>query len=195
MFEPFGVLVLALKTSLVIGTVGVASLVFVKKAAAFRHLLWMSALVFCLTVPLAISSLPSLLQIPVPWQTVQPVKSPAQNIGAQSASGISPASANVETGKDRMPASVATWLALVWLTGAIVVVARRIVSHIALNRRARATPQLRSRRWLQTLNDAMREQGMSSGAASPGIGDCRQSMCLGLLSTGIAASCGGGRLV
>ena len=121
-------------------------------------------------------SLPSLLQIPVRWQTVQPVKSPAHNIGAQSASGISPAS------RTSRPAKIACRPTSDVARPRLAHRSNRgrgapIVSHIALDRRARATPEPRSRRWLQTLNDAMREQGIVG--AESGIGNRRQSMVWG----------------
>ena len=72
MFDPLTVSAIALKTSLLVVAVGLIASLMAKQSAAWRHLLWTSALALSLLMPIAVVYLPSYVQVSLPWQAAEP---------------------------------------------------------------------------------------------------------------------------
>ena len=72
MFDPLTVSAITLKTSLLVVAVGLIALLMARHSAAWRHLLWTSALALSLLIPLAVMYLPSYVQVPLPWEAAEP---------------------------------------------------------------------------------------------------------------------------
>ena len=72
MLDPSTALAIAWKTSLVLGAIGLIACLTARQSAAWRHFLWTCALALSLLMPIAIVSLPSFVQVTLPWKTVEP---------------------------------------------------------------------------------------------------------------------------
>ena len=64
---------IAIKTSLVVGAVGLLTLALRRQSAAFGHVLWTMALALCVLMPLAIFVLPSHAVIALPSAATLPL--------------------------------------------------------------------------------------------------------------------------
>lgn len=114
---------IALKTSLLIVAAGLLSLALRRQSAAFRHLLWTSALALAVLMPLAVFLLPSHT-----IATLPSVPSPAR--GGGSGWGL---------------------LVWIWLVGSSIFLARELLCGVGLARWRRHAHALKSARWAATL--------------------------------------------
>jgi beta-lactamase regulating signal transducer with metallopeptidase domain len=157
MFDALTVSAIALKTGLLIAAVGVVVLLTARRSAAWRHFLWTSALALSLLMPIAVVSVPSSLQLTVPWPAA---RSAALSEPALLTAGAHRADAEPATVAQRNtePSSAGlrtrtAWptLMIVWLIGALIVWLRNALAHVGLRRWARkARPRL-SLAWEATL--------------------------------------------
>jgi len=157
MLDPSTALAIAWKTSLVLGAIGLIACLTARQSAAWRHFLWTCALALSLLMPIAIVSLPSYVQVTLPWETVEPwardttALVTADAHAADAASEVSGTRANEQAVAARP--TRAGWPAamIVWLVGASIVVLRIAVAHVGLMRWLRqARPEL-SPAWAATL--------------------------------------------
>ena len=164
MFDPLTGAAIALKTSLLFMVVGLVALCIRRQSAAWRHLLWTSALALSLPMPIAIAYLPSYLQISLPEAAEPWVRDEAAPIasGVQRANELAqvpgPRQAGL-TGTSRETRGAWPVAAIVWLTGALGVVLWNAVAHIGLIRWARKSRPELSPAWAATLRRATSEAG------------------------------------
>ena len=157
MFDALTVAAFALKTGLLIAAVGVVVLLTAKRSAAWRHFLWTSALALSLLMPIAVVSVPSSLQLTLPWPAPRSsaLSEPALLTAGAHRAGAEPAIVvprNSESSSAELRTRTA-WptLMIVWLIGALIVWLRNALAHVGLRRWAhKARPGL-SLAWEATL--------------------------------------------
>ncbi|HKY00156.1 MAG TPA: M56 family metallopeptidase, partial [Steroidobacteraceae bacterium] len=152
---------IAFKTSLLFVAAGLLGLLPARRSAAWRHVLWTSALALSLLMPLAVAYLPSTVQLTLPWKateirqrdearTAAPDALPPQARNETSGPGTTtPATAGRE-----QPSPWPTAI-IVWLVGAVGMALRVVVAHVGLMRWARAARDQLSPAWSATLRRAM----------------------------------------
>jgi beta-lactamase regulating signal transducer with metallopeptidase domain len=158
MFDPLTVSAIALKTSLLVVAVGLIALLMGRHSAAWRHLLWTSALALSLLIPLAVTYLPSYVHVPLPWDAAEPW---AHDEPAPVTTGARPAGAEPDAlsqrgnnpshwrGQNRSALPTAV---IVWLIGALGLLLRNALAHVGLIRWLdKARPEL-SQAWAATLS-------------------------------------------
>jgi len=157
MFDALTVSAFALKTGLLIAAVGVVVLLTAKRSAAWRHFLWTSALALSLLMPIAAVSLPSSLQLTLPWPAARSsaLSEPVLFTAGAHWAGAQPAIVAPRNGE---PSSAelrtrAAWppLMIVWLIGALIVWLRNVLAHVGLRRWARKARPGLSLAWQATL--------------------------------------------
>jgi beta-lactamase regulating signal transducer with metallopeptidase domain len=166
MFDPLTVSAIALKTSLLVGVVGLVAWLMARQSAAWRHALWTAALALSLFMPFTVLYLPSYAQVTLPWAAAE---SWTRNYPAPVTSGVHRADAEPQPpGLREVSAPAAErrlrafWptAAVVWLIGALAVLLRNALAHVALLRWVRkARPDL-SPAWTATLRQVERESGI-----------------------------------
>src|SRR5688572_12524017 len=157
MFNTLTVSAFALKTGLLIAAVGVVVLLTAKRSAAWRHFLWTSALALSLLMPIVVVSVPSSLQLTLPWPAPRSSALSEPNLHTAGAhrAGAEPAIVvprNSESSSAELRTRTA-WptLMIVWLIGALIVWLRNALAHVGLRRWAhKARPRL-SLAWEATL--------------------------------------------
>lgn len=157
MFDALTVSAFALKTGLLIAAVGVVVLLTAKRSAAWRHFLWTSALALSLLMPIVVVSVPSSLQLTLPWPAPRSsaLSEPALLTAGAHRAGAEPAIVvlrNSESSSAELRTRTA-WptLMIVWLIGALIVWLRNALAHVGLRRWAhKARPGL-SLAWEATL--------------------------------------------
>jgi beta-lactamase regulating signal transducer with metallopeptidase domain len=112
---------IALKTSLLIAAAALLALALRRQSAAFRHLLWTSALGLCVLMPLAVFLLPSHTIATLP---AIPSSARAGGLG---------------------------WVLALWIAGSSCILVRELVSSLGLARWLRHAHPLESARWAATL--------------------------------------------
>jgi beta-lactamase regulating signal transducer with metallopeptidase domain len=166
MLEPTTAAAIAWKTSLLLVAIGLIAWLTARQSAAWQHFLWTCALVLSLLMPVAIVSLPSYVQVTLPWEAAEPWAGEAPALDTADARD---ADAGSEVPGPRQhelataaPGASAAWptAMILWLVGALVVALRNAVAHVGLIRWVRkARPDL-SLAWAETLRRAMREAGV-----------------------------------
>lgn len=116
---------IALKTSLLIVAAGLLSLALRRQSAAFRHLLWTSALALSVLMPLVVFLLPS------------------HTIATLSADAAPTLTLPHLRGME--------WEGAIWIIGSLFFLARELLSGLGLARWRRHAHSLRSARWAATL--------------------------------------------
>jgi beta-lactamase regulating signal transducer with metallopeptidase domain len=157
MFDALTVSALALKTGLLIAAVGVVVLLTAKRSAAWRHLLWTSALALSLLMPIAVVSVPSSLQLTLPWPAARSsalgepalLTAGAHRAGAEPAI-VAPRISEPSSAELRTRTPWPTWM-IVWLIGALIVWLRNALAHVGLRRWARKARPGLSLAWEATL--------------------------------------------
>ena len=166
MFDALTVSAFALKTSLLIAAVGVVVLLTAKRSAAWRHFLWTSALALSLLMPIAVVSLPSSLQLTLPWPAARSsaLSEPVLLTAGAHRAGAEPAIVAPRNGE---PSSAelrtrAAWppLMIVWLIGALIVWLRNVLAHVGLRRWARKARPGLSLAWQATLRRVGSDAGI-----------------------------------
>ena len=165
MLDPSTAAAIAWKTSLLLVAIGLIGWLTARQSAAWRHFLWTCALTLSLLMPIAVVSLPSYVQVTLPWEAAEPWAPDAPALvtpGARDADAASEvsgpqhnelATAALET-RAAWPTAI-----IVWLLGTLVVVLRNAVAHVGLIRWVRkARPDL-SLAWAETLRWATSEAG------------------------------------
>src|SRR5215510_11209247 len=104
---------IAFKTSLLVGSVGLLSLLMARRSAAFRHLLWLAALALAALMPLAVLCLPSLVLIALPVE----VTSSLLPAGDSGNAFVSTAGSAARTGSALVGAQ-SNVLVTLWIAGA-----------------------------------------------------------------------------
>ncbi len=165
MLDPSTAAAIAWKTSLLLVAIGLIAWLTARQSAAWRHFLWTCALALSLLMPIAVVSLPSYVQVTLPWEAAEPW---ARDTPALVTAGAHDADATSEGPSPRQnelataaPEARAAWptAMIVWLVGALVVVLRNAVAHVGLIRWVRkARPEL-SLAWAETLRRATNEAG------------------------------------
>ncbi len=161
MFDALTLSAVALKTGLLIAAVGVMVLITTKRPAAWRHFLWTSALALSLLMPIAVTSVPSSLQLTLPWPAARSpalsepalLTAGAHRAGAEPAGEpaiVAPRNRELSGAQLRTPGASSTLLT-VWLTGALLVCLRNAIAHFALRRWARTARPGLSLTWAATL--------------------------------------------
>lgn len=165
MFEPSTVLAIVLKTTLLIVGVGLIAQLMARQSAACRHVVWTAALALSLLLPFAVVSLPSYVQLSLPWEPA-PVWVRAEPVAvvidvrrdeaAPEALGLQPQPLAAAA-----RATPAVWPSLmsVWLVGALLVLLRNVLAHVGLFRWARIARPALSPGWAGTLRRVMHETG------------------------------------
>jgi beta-lactamase regulating signal transducer with metallopeptidase domain len=157
MFDALTVSAFALKTGLLIAAVGVVVLLTAKRSAAWRHFLWTSALALSLLMPIAVVSVPSSLQLTLPWPAARSsaLSEPALLTAGAHRAGAEPA---IVAPRNSEPSSAelrtrTAWptLMIVWLIGALIVWLRNALAHVGLRRWARKARPGLSLAWEATL--------------------------------------------
>jgi len=164
MLDPSTAAAIVWKTNVLLVAIGLVAWLTARQSAARRHFLWTCALSFSLLMPIAVVSLPSYVHVTVPWESTQRLAPDAPALAGQPARN---ASTSQHTRSQQpiefasaAPATRPIWptLMTVWLVGALVVMLRNALAHVALIRWVRkARPDL-SPAWAATLrsveNDA-----------------------------------------
>lgn len=127
---------IAVKTSALIGAVGLLSFAARRQSAAFHHLLWTLALGLCVVLPMAVFLLPSHAVVILPA-----APNPSQAIAGESGWGLS------------------VWILSMWLLGTACVLMRQLLAGIGLARWRRHARPLASVRWIATLARTVTAQG------------------------------------
>jgi beta-lactamase regulating signal transducer with metallopeptidase domain len=157
MFDVLTFSAVALKTGLLIAAVGVVVLLTAKRSAAWRHFLWTTALALSLLMPIAVVSLPSSLQLTLPWQAERSsaLSEPALLTAGAHRAGAEPAIVTPRIGEPSSaePRTRTSWptLIIVWLIGALIVWLRNALAHVGLKRWAREARPGLSLAWKETL--------------------------------------------
>jgi beta-lactamase regulating signal transducer with metallopeptidase domain len=166
MFDPLTVSAIALKTSLLVVAVGLIALLMARHSAAWRHLLWTSALALSLLIPLAVVFLPSYVQVPLPWDAAEPwardepapVTTGARHADAEP-DALSQRGNNLPNW-ERQKRSAWPTAMIVWLIGALGVLLRNALAHVGLIRWVhKARPDL-SQAWAATLSRVTSDAGL-----------------------------------
>lgn len=147
---------IALKTSLLIVAIGVLSGAFARKSAAFRHLLWTSALALSLLMPLAVLYLPSYALISLPAEISRWLVQDTDLEGPSRA--VNAAQVLASTGS--APAAGWSLIMTLWILGALILLTREALANAGLICWMRQARPLRSRRWTATLNRVSSEHGL-----------------------------------
>jgi beta-lactamase regulating signal transducer with metallopeptidase domain len=165
MLDPSTAAAIAWKTSLLLVAIGLVAWFTARHSAAWRHFLWTCALVLSLLMPIAIVSLPSYVQLTVPWEAAEPRAGEAPALVTDRARDADAALEVPGPRQDELatavPEASAAWptAMILWLVGALVVLLRNAVSHVGLIRWVRnARPDL-SLAWAETLHRARSEAG------------------------------------
>ena len=159
MFDPLTVSAIAVKTSLLVVAIGLIAFLLGRRSAALRHILWTSALVLSLPMPIAVVYLPSWVEVSLPWETAEPWQPDQPALVTASAryadtwSGVpDPRQSELSTAASQTrwewPAAM-----IVWLVGALGILLRNALAHIGLIRWVR-----KSRADLSPAWDAMLRQ-------------------------------------
>jgi beta-lactamase regulating signal transducer with metallopeptidase domain len=165
MFDTLTVSAFALKTGLLITAVGVVVLLTAKRSAAWRHFLWTSALALSLLMPIVVVSVPSSLQLTLPWPAPRSsaLGEPALLTAGAHRAGAEPA---IVVPRNSEPSSAelrtrTAWptLMIVWLIGALIVWLRNALAHVGLRRWARKARPGLSLAW----EAALRRVGSDAG--------------------------------
>ena len=156
MFDPLTGAAIALKTSLLLVGVGLISLCIRRQSAAWRHLLWTSALALSLLMPMTVAYLPSYLQISLPQAAEPWVRDEAAPIanGVQRADEVAQAPGPRQAGLAGTGREIrAAWptAAIVWLTGALGAMLWNAMAHIGLMRWVRKSRPDLAPAWAATL--------------------------------------------
>jgi bla regulator protein blaR1 len=131
---------IALKTSVLIGVVGLVSVALRRQSAAFRHVLWTSALALCVLMPIAVFLLPSQSIATLPAEVLQLASRGAPTLTLPRARG-----------REWEGADVASILLALWLIGGSCVLVRELLAGIGLARWRRHARPLSSTHWIATL--------------------------------------------
>lgn len=165
MLDPSTAAAIACKTSLLLVAIGLIAWLTARQSAAWRHLLWTCALTLSLLMPIAVVSLPSYVQVTLPWEAAEPWAPDAPALDTAGAHDADPASEVSGPQQDELATAAlearAAWptAIIVWLFGTLVVVLRNAVAHVGLVRWVRkARPNL-SVAWAETLRWATSEAG------------------------------------
>jgi beta-lactamase regulating signal transducer with metallopeptidase domain len=169
MLDPSTAAAIAWKTSLLLVAIGLIAWLTARQSAAWRHFLWTCALALSLLMPVAVVSLPSYVQVTLPWETADTWTREAPALVTPGARDAGAASQVPDPRQDELataapPEASAAWptAMILWLVGALVVVLRNAVAHVGLIRWVRnAGPDL-SRAWAETLRQATSETGFRS---------------------------------
>jgi beta-lactamase regulating signal transducer with metallopeptidase domain len=157
MFDTLTASTFALKTGLLIAAVGVVVLLTAKRSAAWRHFLWTSALALSLLMPIVVVSVPSSLQLTLPWPAPRSsaLSAPAlltpgaHRAGAEPAV-VAPRNSEPSSAELRTRTAWPTFMT-VWLIGAWIVWLRNALAHVGLRRWARKARPGLSLAWAATL--------------------------------------------
>jgi beta-lactamase regulating signal transducer with metallopeptidase domain len=120
-------------------------------------LLWSVALALSLLMPVAVVTLPSWVQVSLPWETAVPWPRDAAEIVTSDSSRADAASAVASPRQEERPAVLrearAAWPAalIVWLAGAMFVLLRNALAHVGLRRWLRSSRTELSPAWAATL--------------------------------------------
>jgi bla regulator protein blaR1 len=128
---------IALKTSALLGVVGLISVVLRRPSAAFDHVMWTSALALCVVMPMAMFLLPS-----QPVLTLPAAPIPTLASGGESGWGLS------------------EWILSMWLLGTACVLMRELFAGVGLARWRRHASPLSSARWIATLARTSAARGL-----------------------------------
>jgi beta-lactamase regulating signal transducer with metallopeptidase domain len=157
MFDPWTVASIALKTTLLVAAAGLAVRVAARQSAAWRHLVWSSALTLSLLMPIAVLVLPSYWQLRLPWQATEsrvrdePLLLTAGARQVSSEPNVPDPSTSESASVERQARAAWPTAMIVWLIGAIGVWLRNALAHVGLIRWAReARPRL-SPAWAATV--------------------------------------------
>jgi beta-lactamase regulating signal transducer with metallopeptidase domain len=165
MFDTLTASTFALKTGLLIAAVGVVVLLTAKRSAAWRHFLWTSALALSLLMPIVVVSVPSSLQLTLPWPAPRSsaLSAPAlltpgaHRAGAEPAV-VAPRNSEPSSAELRTRTAWPTFMT-VWLIGAWIVWLRNALAHVGLRRWARKARPGLSLAWAATLRRVGRDAG------------------------------------
>lgn len=130
---------IALKTSAVLGVVGLVSVVLRRQSAAFDHLLWTSALALCVLMPLAALLLPS--------HSIATLQAGILQVSSQSSSSTP----NL---------TLTSILLALWLIGGSCVLTRELLAAVGLSRWRRHARPLASAHWIATLAHTSAARGL-----------------------------------
>src|SRR5688572_4899474 len=157
MIDPWTVLAIALKTSLLVVAVGLIALLAVRQSAARRHFLWISALVLSLLMPIAVVYLPSYVQVPLPWETAEPWSRGAPALVTASARHADagpeipmPRQSEYSTAARDTRTAWPT-LMFIWVVGVLGVLLRNALAHVGLMRWVRQSRPDLSPAWAATF--------------------------------------------
>jgi beta-lactamase regulating signal transducer with metallopeptidase domain len=160
MLDPSIAAAIASKTSLLLVAIGLIASLTARQSAARRHLLWTCALALSLLMPIAVISLPSYVHVTLPWQSAEPWVREAPALVTAGARDIDAASEVRGARRSEVAAAARPtrmgWPAamIVWLAGALVVMLRNAVAHVALIRWVREARRELSPAWAVTLRGA-----------------------------------------
>lgn len=140
---------IALKTSALLGVVGLVSVVLRRQSAAFDHLLWTSALALCVLMPLAMFLLPSHSIATLPAEALQLASRTAPTLALPRSRG-----------REWEGADFASILFTLWLLGTAGVLTRELLAAVGLARWRRHARPLASARWIATLARTSAARGL-----------------------------------
>jgi beta-lactamase regulating signal transducer with metallopeptidase domain len=166
MLDPSTVPAIALKTSLLFAVVGLVAPLMARQSAAWRHFLWTASLALALLMPIAVVVLPTSVRIALPWQPSASwmLDDSATLTGDATRTDATSRRPGPQQGDSAVKASEAraAWPAvmIVWLIGALAVVLRNALAHVALMRWSRAARADLSPAWSATLARVTREAGL-----------------------------------
>lgn len=165
MLDPSTAAAIAWKTSLLLAAIGLIARLTAKQSAAWRHFLWTCALTLSLLMPIAVVSLPSYVQVTLPWEAAEPAAPAAPAVDTAGAHEADPASEVPGPQQDELATAAfearAAWptAIIVWLLGFLIVVLRNAVAHVGLIRWVRKARSDLSPAWAEMLRRATSEVG------------------------------------
>lgn len=157
MLDPSVAAAIAWKTSVLLVAIGLIASLTTRQSAARRHFLWTCALALSLLMPVAVVSLPSYVQVTLPWEAAElrardtPALVAAAPRNADVASEVRGSRPTELAAAARLTDTASSAAMIVWLIGAAVVMLRNALAHLGLMRWVRqARPDL-SPAWEGTL--------------------------------------------
>jgi Antirepressor regulating drug resistance, predicted signal transduction N-terminal membrane component len=157
MLDPSVAAAIAWKTSVLLVAIGLIASLTTRQSAARRHFLWTCALALSLLMPVAVVSLPSYVQVTLPWEAAElwardtPALVTAAPRNADVASEVRGSRPTELAAAARLTDTASSAAMIVWLIGAAVVMLRNALAHLGLMRWVRqARPDL-SPAWEVTL--------------------------------------------
>ena len=156
MLDPSVAAAIAWKTSLLLVAIGLIASLTTKQSAARRHFLWTCALALSLLMPVAVVSLPSSVQVTLPWEAAAAMgtrhararRTAAREAAASEVRAPAPDELAAAARPTRTASSAAM---IVWLIGAAVVMLRNALAHVGLMRWVRQARTDLSPAWGATL--------------------------------------------